>query len=50
MYLHNGFRDNVLVAAENKESAERIIKERYDKSQAYSYYEADRKSRNAEEY
>ncbi|GMK40422.1 hypothetical protein PCCS19_34780 [Paenibacillus sp. CCS19] len=41
LYLHNGYRDIVLVVAENKESAESIIGERYDKSRAYNYYEAE---------
>lgn len=41
LYLHNGYRDIVLLVAESKESAERTIKERYDESLAYSYYEAE---------
>ncbi|OMC71715.1 MULTISPECIES: hypothetical protein [unclassified Paenibacillus] len=41
LYLHNGYRDIELVVAESKESAERIIKERYDASKAYNYYEAE---------
>jgi len=40
-YLHNGYRDIVLAVAENKESAESMIKERYDKSMAYRTFEAE---------
>lgn len=36
-YLHNGYRDIVLAVAENKESAESMIKERYDKVYGLSY-------------